>query len=279
MVALSARLGTEMLIRNISSSRNESLRSGRANGPPRASVPQIAKPASRSATVAVSRWPRRSAAHSSGTIARKPSGSRTGVCSISGLKAIRPSTPVATRIAPDSRKAARLEKCGQGAAHRTITGVSTRAPARSPSHQVTQIGTKFAHAAEPARHSAPTPMVALSGVAMARQISANFATLSGVAKVSRPSDQRLTRAAPASASSVLPTAIAAAVAPVPVIALTRYAPIAIAGATRYPRSSTAASAKPVGGQIGLALGCSEASAKPTLASRKYPAVIAASSTA
>ena len=53
-----------------------------------------------------------------------------------------------------------------------------------------------------------------------------------------------------------------------VVALAAKAAIKIAGQTRKPPSSTAASAKPVGGQIGLALGLMEASRKPSLASTK-----------
>ena len=51
-----------------------------------------------------------------------------------------------------------------------------------------------------------------------------------------------------------------------VVALAAKAPMKIAGQIRRPPSSTAASARPVGGQIGLALGLIEASRKPSLAS-------------
>ena len=72
--ALSARLGTVTPIMNISSIRKDSLSVSRPNGPLPANVPQTAKPASMSATVAVSRGPRRSADHNSGSTARNPSG-------------------------------------------------------------------------------------------------------------------------------------------------------------------------------------------------------------
>ena len=75
-------------------------------------------------------------------------------------------------------------------AHSTITGVTTSAPATSPSHQVTQIGPKFAQAAKPATLSVTTPMVALMTVAGPTRPRANFATRDGVAKVSLPPDQR-----------------------------------------------------------------------------------------
>jgi hypothetical protein len=50
-----------------------------------------------------------------------------------------------------------------------------------------------------------------------------------------------------------------------VVALAAKAPMKIAGHIRKPPSSIAASARPVGGQIGLALGLIEASCKPSLA--------------
>ena len=53
-----------------------------------------------------------------------------------------------------------------------------------------------------------------------------------------------------------------------VVALAAKAPMKIAGHSRGPPSSTAASATPLGGQIGLALGLIEASIKPSLASTK-----------
>ena len=53
-----------------------------------------------------------------------------------------------------------------------------------------------------------------------------------------------------------------------VVTLAAKAPMKIAGQTRRPQSSTAASARPVGGQIGLALGLMEASCRPSFASTK-----------
>ncbi len=134
---------------------------------------------------------------------------------------------------------------------------------------MTQIGTKFAQAANPATLSVTTPTVALMMVAGPTLMSANFATRAGRRNVSRPPDQRSIKKPPVTASRVLPTAMMAAVSSVPaVVALAAKAPIRIAGQTRKPPSRTAASAKPVGGQIGLALGLMEASRKPNLASAK-----------
>ena len=53
-----------------------------------------------------------------------------------------------------------------------------------------------------------------------------------------------------------------------VVALAAKAPTKIAGQIRKPASNTAASARPVGGQIGLALGLIEANRSPSLASTK-----------
>jgi hypothetical protein len=71
-------------------------------------------------------------------------------------------------------------------------------------------------------------------------------------------------------SSVFPMAIAIDVASDPnVVAPARNAPLAMAGQTRFPHSRQNASANPLGGQTGLAFGCTEASARPILANRKY----------
>src|SRR6266511_3766809 len=149
-----------------------------------------------------------------------------------------------------------------------MTGVITSAPARSPSHQVSQIEPKFGRSAQPASVRLPTPIVALNAVGK-KLMNEKRATPAGFVKVSRPPDQRLTSQAPVSPSSMLPAPIAADVASEPaVVALAAKAAIRIAGAIRYPRSSTAANASPVAGQIGVALGLIEASAKPALARTK-----------
>src|SRR5262249_31162691 len=164
-------------------------------------------------------------------------------------------------------------------AHKTRTGVMTSAPARSPSHHVSQIAPKFDHWAKPANAKLTTPMVGLNVVAR-RLMSVNGTTWSGLTKVSRPPDQRLTSQAPLSASSMLPTLITAEVVIVPaVVTLAANAPSRIAGATRYPRSNTAASASPVAGQIGVALALVEARKKPIFASAKKIAHRTASSIA
>ena len=108
----------------------------------------------------------------------------------------------------------------------------TSAPARSPSHQVSQIEPTFAPAANPAAARLPTPMVA--HIAVGTKLSSeNRAMPAGVAKVSRPLDQRLTRKAPTTPSNALPAPIATDVASEPaVVALAMSAARKIAGQTR-----------------------------------------------
>ena len=146
---------------NVSNSRKDSLRPILPNGPACSIRPQIAQPVRINPTVAVSRGPRRNAAHSRGRIAKKPSGLVYSERGNSGLNAIRPTATADssdTVTAPSSRASnARHSDC----AHSTITGVTTSAPAASPSHHVIQIGVNFVQAAKPATLSVRTPTVAL----------------------------------------------------------------------------------------------------------------------
>src|SRR5262245_44679866 len=122
---------------------------------------------------------------------------------------------------------------------------------------------------KPPSHSDDTPIVALMSAAGPTAIRANFATLPEVSKVRRPAHHLSIRKPPTAASRVFPVAIASEVASEPaVVAFAIRAPANIAGQTRRPNSSTMASANPVGGQTGVALGLEEASWSPNLASRK-----------
>jgi hypothetical protein len=112
---------------------------------------------------------------------------------------------VAATIVPNSTHWARSKECRSPAAHKTIKGATTSAPAKSPSHQVIQVIAK-AMGASPEKFRLPTPTVALMLV-LATQTNANLATPVVVANVSRPSHQRLISHAAKSASSVLPKAI------------------------------------------------------------------------
>ncbi len=183
--AESARLGTDRLIMKVSSSRKDSLMPICPNGPACLIVAQMVKPVRIRLTVAVSRGPRRNAAQTSGRIARKPSGLEYSARGSSGLKAMRPTPRVTASTAIIDITSPRSKSAHSERAHSTITGVTTSAPAASPSHQVTQIGKNFVQAAKPARQSVVTPTLALMMVAGPTLTRANFATCAGVAKVSR----------------------------------------------------------------------------------------------
>ena len=102
----------------VSSSRNDSSRVSRSNGPLPASVPQTAKPASTSVDVAVSRGPRRSADHNSGSTARKPSGARRSAVAKIGLNAIKPIAQATQKMTIDSNSLRPLILRISAAAHK-----------------------------------------------------------------------------------------------------------------------------------------------------------------
>src|SRR5262249_32860056 len=74
-----------------------------------ANVPQAAKHERMSTAVAVSRPPHRSAAHNSGSTARNPNALLVTLCSMSGLKAIRPTALAATMVAAQAKALSRLK--------------------------------------------------------------------------------------------------------------------------------------------------------------------------
>jgi hypothetical protein len=78
-------------------------------------------------------------------------------------------------------------------AHKTMTGVTTSAPATLPSHQVKAMAGKRTSSADPARMRLPTPSVALISVPGARHSSTNRATPLGLSKVLLPSDHIIMR--------------------------------------------------------------------------------------
>ena len=65
---------------------------------------------------------------------------------------------------------------------------------------------------------------------------------------------------------MIPAAVSAGTG---VVKLARNAPSATAGHIRYPQSRTAASARPVGGQIAVTLEFAPASVRPSFADPKY----------
>ena len=136
------------------------------------------------ATLAVSRGPRRSAAQTSGRIARKPSGLVYSARGSSGLKAMRPTHGVTASTAMSHQLAA-LEVAPLGPRpqhdrrrhHQRAGGVAQ--PPGDPDRREIRPGRKARHA------SVVTPTLALMTVAGPTLTSANFATRAGVAKVSR----------------------------------------------------------------------------------------------
>src|SRR4029079_4705895 len=100
-----------------------------------------------------------------------------------GLKAMKPTAVAKARTARSETISLRVKLTRRACAQSTIAGVTTRPPAASPSHHVTQIGASLSQAANPATYKVVTPMVALVMVAGPTQIRANFATCAGVSKV------------------------------------------------------------------------------------------------
>ena len=266
-------------------SRKESLRVAPAKGPLPVSVPHTAKHDRMNAAVAVSRGPQRSAAVSSGTMVRMLNALRVTVCSISGLKATRPTAIAPSWTAVDSRNRSKSNGRYRLVVHRTITGVTTSAPATFPSHQVNTMAGNCPSSADRASTRLPTPRIALIIVPGARQSRANFATALGVSNVRARPDQIVMSCPVTTASSVLPMAMPREVKswpsrPALAISFVAFAvndAAKMAGQTRTPRRRMAAKARPAAGQTGVALGWIDASNRPALASRKYAAPIARSS--
>src|SRR5262249_35137490 len=122
-----------------------------ANGPPTANVPQAAKHERMRTAVAVSRPPHRRAAHNSGSAARNPNALLFTLCSMSGLKAIRPTAVAATMVAPEANTLSKLKPRKSSIAHSTTTGVITSAPAAPRSHHGAPMAREFTHPRSPAR--------------------------------------------------------------------------------------------------------------------------------
>ena len=109
--------------------------------------------------------------------------------------------------------------------------------------------------AKPVTTKLPTPMVALIIVPGRRVRQANKTTWDGPSNRCVDAVNRFSSAAVISASSVLPTAISEDAGSEPrVVTLARNAPAAIAGHSPFPHKRKLASASPLGGHTGLALG-------------------------
>src|SRR5712692_530320 len=122
------------------------------------------------------------------------------------------------------------------------------------------------HGAKPPSARLVTPKVAATAVLRIpaykakRKMSQLFSNTLG------PLAKRITRKEPSRASRVLPVAMPTEVRTEPaVVTLTRNAPIKMAGQKRRPRAINVATAMPVGGHTGVALGWTEAKRRLSLA--------------
>lgn len=139
-------------------------------------------------------------------------------------------------------------------------------PVTSPSHQVSQrVGTLSALITS-FTNRAVTPILALTMVDITINKINNEVLIMLVKGILLA--KRLIKYVAARASRVFPIAIVTArESAESVLRLVNRAPTKMPGHKRNPKISSAAMAIPVGGQTGLILSCSKASANPTLANR------------
>ena len=172
--------------------QKDSLSPSCPNGPAWRSVAQIAKPVRISATVAVSRGPRQSAAHTSGRIARKPSGLVYSDAGSIGLKAMNPTATAKTSTAAAAQRIRACQTAPAGSRpqnddrrHHQCAGDVAQPPGDPDRAKV------LSQLAKPARHNVITPIVGLINVADADADQREFRhPRRGREKVSLPPDQR-----------------------------------------------------------------------------------------
>src|SRR5204862_6489002 len=171
----------------------------------------------------------RDAAHMSAGMQRKSSGSlRTHGASRS------PNTTAPVRASAASRRASpkrsRRSRSGDRRPQRVRTGATPRAPATSPSHQVSQIAAESFQLAYEPRARLVTPTVALTVVARNPARAPKLKMSRARSNASEPFANRVTSHAPRTPSSVLPVAMPSDVHRFPaVVAFARNAPSRIAG--------------------------------------------------
>src|SRR5580704_244735 len=118
-------------------------------------------------------------------------------------------------------------------AQSTMTGAISSVPPASASQRAIHLATGFARPRSLARTRPNVAMVALIIAVGAKAMRANFATPTGVVKVSRPYDQRSISQAPANAATGVPSAMqVASERPPPPTAVEKNAPSKIAGQIR-----------------------------------------------
>src|SRR6266850_4247174 len=180
----------------------------------------------------------------------------------------------------DTRSRIDSSVCGRFHSHRgfsvqsTASGATMRSPTASPSHHVSQIGPELHMEARPKRQRLATPSGALIVVLPIPARRARRKTSPDRSKTRRPRANLLTSHAPATPSSVLPSAmpIEGATEPV-VVRFTRKAPRKIPGQTSRPKTTSAASAIPVGAQTAVALSLTKARVNPSLPAIRYTRVM------
>ena len=165
--------------------------------------------------MAVSRGPRRKAAHWSGSTAKMAKGAALGISAVNRLKATAPIAPAVAKSAADSRNARKSKRRGWSVTHRTRAGVIMSTAAKSPSQRGNQIEANFCQSTSSMRLEGPRPrlriestlaLMATTNIA----INTNLAMPSGAPKALRPPAHQLTRKPPATASNALFTAVATA---------------------------------------------------------------------
>src|SRR5580704_9537802 len=124
-----------------------------------------------------------------------------------GLKAATPMAAVTIMTAAVSNRLHRQEARDGLVAQSTMTGAMISVPPASASQRAVHLATGLASPTSLARTRPAVAMVALIIAVGAKAMKANFATPSGVAKVSRPCDQRLINQVPPSAAIGVPSAI------------------------------------------------------------------------
>jgi hypothetical protein len=139
----------------------------------------------------------------------------------------------------------------------------------SPAHHVSHAPGAPLVATTPADSSPATPIVAPTVGAMTAPSSVSARTSRARSSDALKSRTRVSSQAASTASSGFPTAVNIATSiGAAVVAFARNAPIATPGHTRGPRSSSAATATPDGGQTSVTVTPIVASVSPTLAARK-----------
>src|SRR3989442_544926 len=156
-----------------------------AKGPTPWRVPWMEIPDNRKTAVAAARAPKRKATQIRKGMQRN---SRGRCLLLAGKKPPNTNSPTEKRLRTPAAASNRapLHSHRDLALQRTSSGVTTRAPPASPSHQVTQIGTYLAHDAKPVRDRLVTPIVALTVVLAMPARTANLRTSWAFSNAFRP---------------------------------------------------------------------------------------------